>query len=90
MIMQTLMIRAVNGKLQVIPVWQCLAKNGAKVCRWSVRVERKTGVESMTVDIATTGPQCTAAIIATLGKAPLNMAVTSLPSVVVEDHGALA
>ena len=90
MIMQRLMIRAVKGKLQVIPVWQCLAGNSAKVCRWSVRVDRKTGAESMSVDIAIAGPQCTANIIASLGKAPLNMAVTPLPCAVVPDHGALA
>jgi hypothetical protein len=89
-VMQRLMIRAIKGRLQVIPVWQCLARNSAKVCRWTVRVDRKTGVESMTVDIATTGTQCTANIIATLGQAPLNMVVTPLPSAVVPDHGATA
>ncbi|WP_213302207.1 hypothetical protein [Paraburkholderia sacchari] len=89
-IMQRLMIRATHGRLQVIPVWQCLSRNGAKVCRWSVRVDRKTGGESMTVDIAIAGPHCTANIIATLGEAPLNMSVTPLPSAVVSDHQALA
>jgi hypothetical protein len=79
MVVQRLSIRAVKGKLQVIPIWQCLARNGAKVCRWSVSVDRKTGVESMTVDIAAAGPQCTADIIATLGKAPLEMTVIPLP-----------
>ena len=52
-------------------------------------VDRKSGSESMTVDIATSGPHCTADIIATLGKAPLNMSVTPLPPAVVSDHGVL-
>ncbi|MFX1767379.1 hypothetical protein PWP93_33315 [Paraburkholderia sp. A1RI-2L] len=84
------MIRATQGRLQVIPVWQCLSRHGARVCRWSVRVERNTGVESMTVDIAIAGPQCTANIVATLGEAPLNLSVTPLPSAVVPDPRALA
>ncbi|MCG5072746.1 hypothetical protein [Paraburkholderia tagetis] len=79
MVVQRLSIQAAKGKLQVIPVWQCLARNGAKVRRWNVSVDCKTGVESMTIDIAVGGPQCTANIIATLGTAPLDMTVTPLP-----------
>lgn len=90
MVVQRLLIRAVKGRLQVIPVWQCLARNGAKVCRWSMSVDRKSGVKSMTVDIATSAPDCTADIIATLGKAPLNMSVTPLPSAVIPGHEVLA
>ncbi|WP_256377787.1 hypothetical protein [Paraburkholderia pallida] len=43
----------------------------------------------MTVDIAASGPQCAADIIAMLSKDPLNMMVTPLPAAVVSDHGAL-
>lgn len=80
MVIQRLSIHAVRGKLKVIPVWQCLTRNGAKVCRWNVSVDSKTGVESMTVDIAVSGPQCAADVIAMLGDAAQGMTVTPLPS----------
>jgi hypothetical protein len=79
MVIQRLSIHAAKGKLQVIPIWQSLAKSGAKVRRWSVSVDRKTGVESMTIDISVAGPQCTENVIAMLASSALEMTVTPLP-----------
>lgn len=76
MVVQRLSIRAAKGKLQVISVWRCLAKSGAQIYRWHVDVDRKTGVESMTVDIVESDPVRTVEIASTLGEATLEMTVT--------------
>ncbi|AOJ65660.1 hypothetical protein WJ32_24735 [Burkholderia ubonensis] len=76
MIVQRLSFRAAQGKLRVISVWRCLAKSGAKVYRWSISVDRITGVESMTVDLVEAGPLCTADIADMFIEAPLELSVT--------------
>lgn len=88
MVVQRLSIRAATGKLQVISVWRCLEKNGAKVYRWNIDVDPKTGEESMTVDIVESGPLRTADIAATLGEARLEISVTLFHLSVVSNAGA--
>lgn len=76
MVVQRLRIRAAVGKLQVMSVWKCLANSDAKIIRWRIHLDRETGVESMTVDIAESDPLRTAAIAALLIGAPLEISVT--------------
>ncbi|MBB2931631.1 hypothetical protein [Paraburkholderia silvatlantica] len=78
MVIQRLTIRAASGKLKIIPVWRCLAQSSVKVVRWSVCADRGTAVDSMTVDILEIDPRRTAEISTVLGKAPLEMSVTTL------------
>lgn len=78
MVIQRLTIRAASGKLKIIPVWRCLAQSSVKVVRWSVYADRGTAVDSMTVDILEIDPRRTAEISTVLGKAPLEMSVTTL------------
>lgn len=89
MMIQRLSIRAAAGKLKVIAVWRCLAHSGAKVCRWSMEVERRTGVESMTVDVVGSRPLSQADIVASLGEAPLSMTITPIHLEVVSNPGAV-
>lgn len=89
MTIQRLSIRAAAGKLKVIAVWRCLAHNGAKVCRWSMEVERGTGVESMTVDVIGSRPLSKADIAASLGQALLCMTITPIHLEVVSSPGAV-
>ncbi|MGU7782044.1 hypothetical protein [Burkholderia sp. PU8-34] len=88
MVVQRLSIRADFGKLKVIAVWQCLAKSGMKVCRWRMEIDRKTGMESMTVDVVAAGPVSTADLSAMLGEAPLEMRVTPFRLAVISNPGA--
>ncbi|KVO00580.1 hypothetical protein WJ70_00420 [Burkholderia ubonensis] len=76
MIVQRLSFRAAQGKLRVVSVWRCLAKSRAKVYRWSISVDRITGVESMTVDLVESGPLCTADIADMFIEAPLELSLT--------------
>ncbi|MXN79113.1 hypothetical protein GR157_30855 [Burkholderia sp. 4701] len=89
MMIQRLSIRAAAGKLKVIAVWRCLAHGGAKVCRWSMEVERGTGVESMTVDVVGSRPLSKAYIVASLGEEPLCMTITPIHLEVVSNPGAV-
>ena len=56
MLVQRLSFRAAIGQLRVIPVWQALRRNGARIYRWSTNVDRWTNTETMTVDIVGSGP----------------------------------
>ncbi|KVL86329.1 hypothetical protein WT02_30755 [Burkholderia stagnalis] len=94
MMIQRLSIRAAAGKLKVIAVWRCLAlwrclaHGGARVCRWSMEVERGTGVESMTVDVIGSRSLSKADIVASLGEAPLCVTITPIHLEVVSNPGA--
>ncbi|WP_124517032.1 hypothetical protein [Burkholderia stagnalis] len=88
MMIQRLSIRAAAGKLKVIAVWRCLAHGGARVCRWSMEVERGTGVESMTVDVIASRSLSKADIVASLGEAPLYVTITPIHLEVVSNPGA--
>ena len=75
MVVQRLSFRAVAGKLQVITVWRC-QRSGVRVCRWSMHVDQRSGVESMTVDIV--GPDSLLAddVMVMLGDSSLQLTVT--------------
>ncbi|WP_155628619.1 hypothetical protein [Burkholderia stagnalis] len=88
MMIQRLSIRAAAGKLKVIAVWRCLAHGGARVYRWSMEVERGTGVESMTVDVIGSRSLSKADIVASLGEAPLCVTITPIHLEVVSNPGA--
>ncbi|RQS68433.1 hypothetical protein DID96_19685 [Burkholderia sp. Bp8963] len=75
MIVQRLSFRAATGKLHVIAVWRCLVKRGAKICRWNVHVDRKTGVESMTIDVVGSDPLHTDELAAMLGETPMELTI---------------
>ncbi len=88
MVVQRLSIRADFGKLKVIAVWQCLAKNGMKVCRWRVEVDRTTRMESMTVDVIGAHPMRIADLAAMLGDPHLEMRVAPFHLTVISNPGA--
>ncbi|CAN0625417.1 KY49.ctg7180000000025_quiver, whole genome shotgun sequence [Burkholderia multivorans] len=88
MLIQRLKFRAVTGKLQVIAIWRCLAKSHAKVCRWSMDVDRITGAESMTVDLVESGPLCAGDIAATLDGTRTELTITLFHLEVVSNPGA--
>ncbi|MXN75382.1 hypothetical protein GR157_11635 [Burkholderia sp. 4701] len=76
MVVQRRSFQAVTGKLQVIAVWRCLTRSGARVCRWGMHVDRGTGMESMTVDIVGSSSLNTDDIAAMLGDTRLQLTVT--------------
>ncbi|WP_124920670.1 hypothetical protein [Burkholderia sp. Bp9099] len=88
MVVERLSIRADFGKLKVIAVWQCLAKNGMKVCRWRVEVDRTTRTESITVDVIGAHPMRIADIAAMLGDPHLEMRVAPFHLTVISNPGA--
>ncbi|RQS62505.1 hypothetical protein DID96_31350 [Burkholderia sp. Bp8963] len=88
MIVQRLSFRAATGKLYVGAVWQCLAKRGARICRWNVHVDRQTGVGSMTVDIVDADPLTKEDLAAMLGETPMELSVTLFHVEVIANPGA--
>lgn len=76
MLVQRLSFRAAIGQLRVIPVWQALRRNGARIYRWSTNVDRWTNTETMTVDIVGSGPLRMDDIAAMLSETPIEISVT--------------
>lgn len=74
---QRLSIRAPAGRLKIIAVWRTLAKSGARVYGWAVKVDAATGNECMTVDVADCDEESLANLAAVLSGAPLEATVTA-------------
>ncbi|WP_155631200.1 hypothetical protein [Burkholderia stagnalis] len=85
MVVQRLSFQAATGKLQVIAVWRCLTRSGARVCRWGMHVDRSTGKESMTVDIVGSSSLNTDDIAEMLGDTRLQLTVTLFHMAVVSN-----
>ncbi|MEM5403756.1 hypothetical protein [Paraburkholderia unamae] len=88
MVVQRLTIRASSGKLQVIPVWRCLAQSGATIVRWRMCVDRNAGIDLMTVDLIESDPLRMVEIATALGAAPLEMTVTAINLTVISNPAA--
>ena len=58
-------------------MWRSLAKHGARVYGWGVKVDAATGNECMTVDVAECSEERLADIAAVLSSAPLEATVTA-------------